>query len=64
MLVHSLLAGLPQRKRVLILGGAEGCTLREVLKYKDVEAVVMVDWDEALCDYFKVSGSIQWNQGA
>ena len=35
-------------KRVLIIGGGEGATLREVLKYKSVEEVVMVDIDEEL----------------
>jgi spermidine synthase len=32
-------------KRVLILGGAEGGTLREALKWQSVERVVMVDLD-------------------
>jgi len=38
-----LSAGLP--KRVLILGGGEGATLREVLRYPCVEKAVMVDID-------------------
>ncbi len=33
---------------VLILGGGEGATLREVLRYKSVERVVMVDIDEVV----------------
>ncbi|MEM0340980.1 MAG: polyamine aminopropyltransferase [Acidilobaceae archaeon] len=33
-------------KNVLILGGGEGATAREVLKYKSVKRVVMVDIDE------------------
>jgi len=32
-------------RKVLILGGAEGATLREVLRWKTVERVVMVDID-------------------
>lgn len=34
--------------RVLVLGGGEGATLREVLKYDSVERAVMVDLDEAV----------------
>jgi len=36
----------PQRKRVAVIGGGEGATLREVLRFKDVEEAVMVDIDE------------------
>lgn len=45
-LVHPamILHGSP--RRVLILGGGEGATAREVLKYRCVERVVMVDIDE------------------
>jgi spermidine synthase len=39
-------------RRVLVLGGGEGATLREVLKYTSVEEAVMVDIDE---DVVKVS---------
>ena len=44
-LVHPamLLHGAP--KRVLILGGGEGATAREVLRWKSVERVVMIDID-------------------
>lgn len=49
-LVHvpSIYHGAP--KRVLILGGAEGATLREVLKWKTVERAVMVDLDAQVVD--------------
>lgn len=40
MLLH------PNPRRVLILGGGEGATLREVLKHRSVEEAVMVDIDE------------------
>ncbi|MEM9906791.1 MAG: spermidine synthase [Cyanobacteria bacterium P01_D01_bin.44] len=44
-LVHPamVLHGAP--RRVLVLGGAEGATLREVLRWRTVERVVMVDID-------------------
>ncbi|MCJ2541388.1 fused MFS/spermidine synthase [Thermostichus vulcanus] len=35
--------GIP--KRILVLGGAEGATVREVLRWRSVEQVVMVDID-------------------
>lgn len=36
------------RKRVLVLGGGDGCAVREILKYKEVEDVVLVDLDPAM----------------
>jgi len=36
-------------RRVAIIGGGEGATLREVLKHKSVEKVVMIDIDEIMC---------------
>ena len=47
-LVHPSMLSHTNPKRVLIIGGGEGATLREVLKYKSVEEVVMVDIDEEL----------------
>lgn len=44
-LVHPAMLIHPRPRRVLILGGGEGATAREVLRYDDVEAVVMVDID-------------------
>ena len=44
-LVHPAMNLVPQRKKILILGGGDGCALREVLKYKDVEQVMLVDLD-------------------
>ncbi len=44
-LVHPAMIAHPQPKTVLILGGAEGATTREVLRWRSVEKVVMVDID-------------------
>ena len=63
MFVHSLMAGCRNKKRVLILGGSEGCVLREVLKWNDVDSVVQVDWDVSLVDYFKGEGA-SWNNNS
>ena len=40
----------PNPRRVAIIGGAEGATLREVLKHKSVKEVVMVEIDEEEVD--------------
>ena len=49
-LVHPALVAHPAPKRVLIAGGGEGATLREVLRHPGVERAVMVDIDGALVD--------------
>lgn len=61
-LVHSALAGSFRKRRVLVLGGAEGCVLREVLRWGEVEHITQVDWDNWLVDYFK--GRPDWNDQA
>jgi len=62
-LVHPAMVAHPNPKIVLILGGGEGATLREVLKHRTVEKVVMVDIDEEfvrLCQkYLK-----HWHHGS
>jgi spermidine synthase len=45
MMAHVPLAVNPQAKRVLIVGGGDGGTAREVLRHKHVEEVVMVEID-------------------
>jgi len=49
-LVHPALVAHPAPKRVLIAGGGEGATLREVLRHPSVERAVMVDIDGELVD--------------
>ncbi|MGB3404362.1 MAG: polyamine aminopropyltransferase [Microcoleaceae cyanobacterium] len=44
-LVHPAMIHHGSPKRVLVLGGGEGATLREVLRWKSVEQVTMVDID-------------------
>ena len=44
-LVHPSMAIAERRKNILILGGGDGLALREVLKYPDVESVVLCDLD-------------------
>lgn len=62
-LVHPamILHGSP--RKVLILGGGEGATAREVLRFKTVERVVMVDIDE---EVIRVAREYlpEWHRGA
>ena len=44
-LVHPAMIAHQSPKNVLVLGGGEGATVREVLRWKSVEQVVMVDID-------------------
>jgi spermidine synthase len=62
-LVHPAMVLHENPRRVLILGGGEGATLREVLKHKPVEKAVMVDIDE---DVVNISREHlrNWHEGA
>ncbi len=63
MLVHPAMLLHPEPKKVLIIGGGEGATLREVLNHPSVEQVVMVDIDEELvniCERYLE----KWHRGA
>ena len=51
-LVHPVMALVPDHRRVLILGGGDGLALREVLKYRDVEDVSLVDIDPEVIRMF------------
>lgn len=44
-LVHPAMSAVRQPRRVLILGGGDGLAAREVLKYREVESVTLVDLD-------------------
>ena len=49
-LVHPIMSLHPKPQRVLILGGGDGCAVREILKYKEVEKIDMVDLDPKMTD--------------
>jgi len=64
-LVHPAMIAHPSgAKRVAILGGGEGATLREALKYKSVEEVVMIELDigvvNACKDHMKQMADCSW----
>lgn len=48
MLVHPALFAAKRHEDILIIGGSEGATLREVLRHSSVQNVTMVDIDEDL----------------
>ena len=48
-LVHPAMISAAQNpKRILVLGGGDGLALREILKYKSVENITLVDLDEGM----------------
>ncbi len=47
-LVHTVMSVSPNKKRILVLGGGDGMAVREILKYKDVESITLVDIDPAM----------------
>lgn len=62
-LVHPAMITHPDPKNILILGGGEGATLREVLKHPTVKRVVMVDIDE---EFFHLCKKYlnKWHRGS
>ncbi|MBV8344699.1 MAG: spermidine synthase [Candidatus Eremiobacteraeota bacterium] len=62
-LVHPALAGVSDRSDVLILGGGEGATLREILRCPDVTRCTMVDIDAMVIELSKKYLG-EWSAGA
>jgi spermidine synthase len=54
-LVHPALFAHDNPRRVAIVGGGEGATLREVLKHNTVEKVIMIDIDEQMVELSKTT---------
>ncbi len=52
-LVHPALAGLPQARHVLVLGGGDGLAVREILRYPQIESITLVDLDAQVTDRFR-----------
>ena len=53
-LVHPAFAAFGNdAKRILVLGGGDGLAVREILKYKSVESVTLVDLDPMMTDVSK-----------
>jgi spermidine synthase len=47
-LVHPAMIAHSDPRRVLVIGGGEGATIREVIRHRSVEQAIMVDIDEQL----------------
>jgi spermidine synthase len=52
MLVHPVMSSQKGPVKVLIVGGGDGCALREVLRWAAVSTVTVVDWDKELLQVF------------
>lgn len=58
-LVHPLLTRCKRLQNIAIFGGGDGLALREVLKYSEVDQVVLVDLDKVMTDLFKQNMQLQ-----
>jgi len=54
-LVHPVMAMAPKIETVLVLGGGDGLAVREILKYKEVKTITLVDLDEGMTKLFKTN---------
>jgi spermidine synthase len=52
-LVHPVMKLHPIPKNVLVMGGGDGCAVREILKYKSVKQITLVDLDPAMTNLGK-----------
>jgi spermidine synthase len=62
-LVHPVMMSAKSRKRVCVIGGGEGATIREVFKFDDVEEVDMYEWDREVVNLFRDKYT-EWSNGA
>ncbi len=62
-LVHPAMLAHPEPREVLVVGGGEGATLREVLKHPSVARAVMVDIDRELVEVAR-EHMPEWHRGA
>ncbi len=64
-MVHPIMAITPEHKDVLIIGGGDGFNVKELLKYKDVEHITVVDLDPAMTQIGKeFEGLVVYNDSA
>jgi spermidine synthase len=62
-LVVPVMEAAKKRERVMIIGGGEGATAREVLAWPDVQRVDMYEWDKDVVHLFQTKYP-QWAKGA
>lgn len=64
-LVHIPMSSVEKREKILILGGGDGLAVREILKYKDVEKITLVDLDSEMVELCKTNNDIvKLNEGS
>ena len=62
-LVHPAMSGHKNPENILVLGGGDGMAVREILKYKTVKKISLVDLDPVMTDLFKSNDLLkQFNQ--
>jgi spermidine synthase len=62
-LIYPGLASVPAPRRVLVLGGGDGLAVREILKYRQVESITLVDLDSEMTKLFSTHALLtQLNQ--
>ena len=64
VLVHPAKFLAPKVNQALILGGGDGLVARELLKYKDLQHIVLVDLDQELTNLFQKSDLAKLNNFA
>jgi spermidine synthase len=52
-MVHTALGLTKQKSNILILGGGDGCIVRELLKYDEVKNIILVDLDKEMIEIGK-----------
>ncbi len=52
-LVHPVMQLARSHKKILIMGAGDGCAIREVLKYADVDSIILVDLDPEMTEVGK-----------
>jgi len=61
MIVHTPLSVNPSIKKVLVIGGGDGGSVRELVKYKSIDLIDMVEIDERVVrvcqEHFKITSS-------
>jgi len=64
-LVHPALSSIDEKSNVLIIGGGDGCTVRECLKYSQISKIDLVEIDEEVIKiskkFLKEIGGEAWN---
>lgn len=64
-LVHIPMSVVEKKEKILILGGGDGLAAREILKYKDVEKITLVDLDNEMVELCKTNNDIvKLNEGS